>query len=137
MKTFKLKSGLVVLFLASTLLSCNNDDNDESVNRPSQKIAFATEVSGPEKGNVNTEINVEVTFTPDNACGIFNKFEETTIGTEKGLQILVDYPTEICITVVPEPVKKIYKFKSAVKGSFDLKFRKSDTEFIKKTVVVE
>ena len=136
MKNFKIKSVLVVLFLSITLFSCSNDDDKAPV-KETTKIAFASEVKGPATGKVNDELSYEVTFTADNACGVFNKFTEATIGTEKGLQVEVKYPSEVCTLQVPTPQKAIYKFKSTIKGTFDIKFRKSETEFITTKVVIE
>ncbi len=136
MKSFKLKSALVVLFLSAALISCNNDD-DKVESNGTTKVAFATEVKGPATGKVNEELSYDVTFTADNACGVFSKFTETIIGTEKGFQIAVNYPSDACTLQVPSPQKAVYKFKSATKGSFDIKFRKSETEFISAKVIVE
>ena len=136
MKSFKFKSALVVLFLSTTLIACSNDD-DKEVSNGTTKVAFATEVKGPETGKVNEELSYDVIFTPDNACGEFLKFTEATIGTEKGMQIAVKYPTGVCTTQVPSPQKAVYKFKSATKGTFDIKFKKSETEFISAKVVIE
>ncbi|MNU03753.1 hypothetical protein D3C72_2478930 [compost metagenome] len=60
-----------------------------------------------------------------------------TLGTVKGLQVEAKYPSEVCTQQVPEPKKTTYKFKSAVKGTFDIKFRKSETEFITTKVVID
>ena len=136
MKTLKLKSILVVLFLATAFVSCNNND-DVSTFEPIVKVAFATEVKGPEKGKVNEDVNIEVSFNIDNPCGKFDKFVETTIGTEKGFQIQTIYESQACIQMIPEVQKTIYKFKSTEKGTFNVKFKKSETEFITKTVVIE
>ncbi|MDR7212127.1 hypothetical protein [Flavobacterium piscis] len=136
MKTLKLKSVLVVLFLATAFISCDNDD-DKATTKPVIKVAFATEVKGPEKGKVNEDVNIEVSYNLENPCGKFDKFTETTIGTEKGFQILTKYESEVCILMVPELQTAIYKFKSAEKGTFNIKFKKSETEFITKTVIIE
>jgi len=136
MKSFRLKSVLVVLFLSTVLFSCSNDD-DKAPSKATTKNAFASEVKGPATGKVNDELSYEVTFTADNACGVFNQFTEATIGTEKGLQVEVKYPSEVCTQQVPTPQKAVYKFKSAVKGTFDIKFRKSETEFITTKVVID
>jgi hypothetical protein len=136
MKRFKIKSVLVVLFLSTVLFSCSNDDDKAPV-KETTKNAFASEVKGPATGKINDELSYEVTFTADNACGVFNQFTEATIGTEKGLQVEVKYPSEVCTFQVPTPQKAVYKFKSAVKGTFDIKFKKSETEFITQKVIIE
>ncbi|MET0944333.1 MAG: hypothetical protein ABWY22_02890 [Flavobacterium sp.] len=137
MKSFRLKSVLVVLFLSLAVVSCNNDDDEIETPSPVAKAAFVTEVKGPATGKVNDELSYEVTFVVDNACGEFDKISEVTLGTVKGLQIEAKYPSEVCTQQVPEPKKTTYKFKSAVKGTFDIKFRKSETEFITTKVVID
>lgn len=134
MKNLRLKSVLVVLLVTIGLVSC---DNDETV--PVTEItknAFVIDLQGPETGKVNESINYDVIFVPETTCGVFSKFTEATIGTEKGLQVEVKYPSEICTKEAPKPVKEVYTFKSATAGTFEIKFKKSETEFITKTVVI-
>lgn len=137
MKSFRLKSVLVVLFLSLAFVSCNNDDDEVKTPNPTAKVAFVSEVKGPATGKVNDELTYEVTFLVDNACGEFDKISEVTIGSVKGLQVEAKYPSEVCTQQVPDPKKTTYKFKSAVKGTFDIKFRKSETEFITQKVVID
>jgi len=137
MKNFRFKSVFVVLFLSSALISCSNDDDEPITPKPTTKVALVTEVKGPATGKVNEELSYDVTFIVDNACGEFSKISEVTIGTEKGLQVEAKYPSEICTQQVPDPKKTIYKFKSAAKGTFEIKFKKSDKEFITTKVVIE
>lgn len=137
MKNFRFKSVFVVLFLSSALISCSNDDDEPITPKPTTKVALVTEVKGPATGKVNEELSYDVTFIVDNACGEFSKISEVTIGTEKGLKVEAKYPSEICTQQVPDPKKTIYKFKSATKGTFEIKFKKSDKEFITTKVVIE
>lgn len=137
MKNFKFKSALVVLFLSTALISCSNDD-DKVVDNGTTKVALATEVKGPATGKVNEELSYDVTFIVDNACGEFSKISEVTIGDAKGLQVEAKYPaTGVCTQQVPDPKKTVYKFKSATKGTFEIKFKKSEKEFITTKVVIE
>ena len=137
MKSFRLKSVLVVLFLAIGLASCSNDNDAPSIPESITKVALVTEVKGPATGKVNEELSYDVTFLVANACGEFSKISEVTIGGVKGLQVEAKYPTGVCTQQVPEPKKTVYKFKSAVKGTFEIKFKKSETEFITTKVVIE
>ncbi|WP_125722927.1 hypothetical protein [Flavobacterium ustbae] len=136
MKSFSLKSSLVVLFLSIAFVSCNSDDDVETPVETS-KAALATEIKGPATGKVNDELSYEVTYVVDNACGEFDKISEVTIGAVKGLQVVAKYPAEVCTQQVPEPKKTVYKFKSAAKGTFEIKFKKSETEFLTQKVVIE
>lgn len=136
MKSFRLKSVLVVLFLSIAMVSCSNDD-DKAVAPAKSKVALVTEIKGPATGKVNDELSYEVTFVVDNACGEFDKISETTIGAVKGLQVEAKYPSEVCTQQIPDPKKTVYKFKATVKGTFEIKFRKSETEFATAKVVIE
>ncbi|WJS93067.1 hypothetical protein NYQ10_13310 [Flavobacterium johnsoniae] len=137
MKSFRLKSVLVVLFLSIAFVSCNNDD-DETTPATTSKAALATEIKGPATGKVNDELSYDVTYVVDNACGEFDKISEVKIGEVKGLQVMAKYPKEgVCTQQVPEPKKTVYKFKSTTKGTFEIKFKKSETEFVTQKVVIE
>jgi len=137
MKNFKFKSVLVVLFLATALISCSNDDDKPSGPNPVVKVASVTEITGPATGKVNEELSYDITFVADNACAEFSKFSETIISDVRGLQVEVKDPSEVCTLQVPNPKKTVYKFKSDVKGTFEFKFKKSDNEFVTKKVVIE
>lgn len=136
MKSFGLKSVLVVLFLSISFVSCSNDDNDEPETQTT-KAAFVTEIKGPATGKVNDELSYEVTYTVDNACGEFDKISEVTIGAVKGLQVIAKYPTGVCTQQVPDPKKTVYKYKATAKGTIEIKFKKSETEFLTQKVVIE
>lgn len=137
MKSFRLKSVLVVLFLTIGLVSCSNDDDEKSPATTS-KAALATEITGPATGKVNDELSYEVTYVLDNACGEFDKISDVTIGDVKGLQVVAKYPTQgVCTMQLPEPKKTVYKFKATVKGTFEIKFKKSETEFLTQKIVIE
>lgn len=136
MKSFRLKSVLVVLFLSIGFVSCSNDDDDKTPVTTS-KAALVTEIKGPATGKVNDELSYDVTYVVDNACAEFDKVSEVSIGDVKGLQVLAKYPSEVCTQQVPEPKKTVYKFKSSTKGTFEIKFKKSETEFLTQKVVIE
>ncbi|MCP2025618.1 hypothetical protein L1276_000758 [Flavobacterium sp. HSC-32F16] len=136
MKSFKLKSVLVVLFLSIVFISCNNDD-DHAEAPIKTKTAFVTEIKGSGTGKVNEELSYDVTYVVENACAEFVKISDASIGSVKGLQVEVKYPSEVCTQQVPEPKKTVYKFKSAAKGTFEIKFKKSETEFLTQKVVIE
>ncbi|WP_278022017.1 hypothetical protein [Flavobacterium ginsengisoli] len=136
MKSFRLKSVLVVLFLSIAFVSCSNDD-DNKTPAPTSKAALVTEIKGPATGKVNDELSYDVTYVVDNACAEFDKISEVTIGSVKGLQVIAKYPSQVCTQQVPEPKKTVYKFKSLAKGTFEIKFKKSETEFLTQKVVID
>lgn len=135
MKSFRLKSVLVVLFLSIAFVSCSNDDDKVVVN-PITKTALVTEIKGPATGKVNDELSYDVTFVVDNGCGEFSKFTEVTIGGVKGLQVEAKYLSEVC-TQATELKKAVYKYKATAKGTIEIKFKKSETEFLTQKVVIE
>jgi hypothetical protein len=135
MKNFRLKSVFIVLFGLIVFASCDNDD-DKSPVTETAKTSFATELKGPATGKINVELSYEVSFVPETVCGEFNKFTEVAVGSVKGLQIEVKYPSDVCTMQVPAPKTVVYKFKSATKGTFEIKFKKSETEFITQKVVI-
>lgn len=136
MKSFRLKSVLVVLFLSISFVACSNDD-DEEVPTSTVKAALVTKIEGPATGKVNDELSYEVTYVVDNACGEFDKISEVTIGAVKGLQVIAKYPTGVCTQQVPDPKKTVYKYKATAKGTIEIKFKKSETEFVTQKVVIE
>lgn len=136
MKKFKLQSVLLVLFTATVLISCNKDDDSPSPPALITKNAFVTAISGPTTGKVDETITLNVVFTVDNSCGDFNKFIDVTIDKEKGLQVQAKYPSAICDKKVPEPKTTTYKFKSTAKGSYIIRFKKSETEFKTHTIII-
>lgn len=137
MKRFKLKSVLVVLFLSTAFISCSSNDDEEPIKTPDVKAALVTKIEGPATGKVNVELSYDVTFIVDNACGEFDKITDVTIGSVKGLQVVAKYPSAVCTQQVPDPKKTVYKFKSAAKGTFEIKFKKSETEFLIQKVVID
>jgi hypothetical protein len=136
MKNFKLKSVLVVLFLSTAFISCSNDDDKATPPVSNTKISFVSAVTGPATGKVNDELSYEATYTPETACGVFSKFTEVSIGASKGFGVEVKYPAEVCTLQVPQPQKAVYKFKATAKGTFEIKFQKSATEFLIQKVVI-
>ncbi|MBF7091455.1 hypothetical protein IUY40_07875 [Flavobacterium sp. ALJ2] len=139
MKNFNLKSALTILFVVTALISCSTDKDDDESTTPefTVKSALVTEVKGPETGKVNEELSYDVTYIVESACAEFGEISDVTIGTEKGLQVEAKYPSGACTLQVPDPQKTIYKFKSATKGTFDIKFKKSETEFVTAKVIIE
>ncbi len=131
MKNLKLKVVALVLFVSAGFVSCDNDD--EPVVQT--KTAFVTAVTGATTAAVNQEISLEVTYSVENNCGVFNKFIETTTENTKTIEVQTKYEGSNCGTTVATK-KTSYKFKSTVAGTFILKFKKSATEFVTQTIVV-
>lgn len=135
MKKFKLQSIAALLFLVTILNSCSSD-NDVPRENYIYKSAFVTSVTGPTTGKVNQELIYSVAFQVENGCAEFNKMTDVNIDKLDGYQVEVKYPAT-CSTNAPEIKRTNYKVSSKIKGTFYLRFAKSETEFIVTTVVIE
>lgn len=134
MKKFALKTMALVLFVSTAFTSCSSDD-DSGTTQTTQK-EFVTAVTGPTTGTVNQEVTLNVTFAIDNACGQFNKYVQTTNGNTKTIEVEAKYVGNNCGTT-PSTKSEPYKFTVTVAGTYVFKFKKSATEFITQTVVIQ
>ena len=135
MKKFKVHAVALVVFVATAFTSCSDDDSNNAV-VPVLKKSFVTAVTGPVEGDVNQELTLNVTFAVENNCGSFNKYIETTEGTTKTIEVEAKYEGTNCGTT-PTTKATTYKFKSAAEGTYALKFKKTATEFVTHTIVIE
>lgn len=133
MKNFALKTIAAILFVSTSLLSCSDDNESETIITRNE---FVTEVTGPETGNLNQEVTFNVTFNVQNSCGNFYKFAETISGNSKTVQVQSIYNNSECGNT---PVSKTqpYKFTINTAGTYTFKFKSSQSTFITKTVVFE
>lgn len=132
MKKIKLQMLGLVLFVAAGFTACSNDDEPQKV---ITKKSFVTEVTGPTTGTVNQELTLEVSYAVDNSCGIFNKFVETASENTKTIEVESKLEGIGC-DATPTIKKTPYKFKATAEGTYILKFKKTETEFITQTIVV-
>jgi hypothetical protein len=132
MKKLKLQALALVLFAGAAFTSCSDDDSKGL----ETEEAFVTLVTGAATADLNQEITLTATFAVDNNCGSFNKFNETTNGTTKTIAVEAKYTGSDCGTT-PTTKTAAYKFKQATAGTYTLKFKKSATEFVTHTVVVD
>lgn len=139
MKVFRLQSVLVMLFLAVSLISCSsdNDNNKNETPQTTSRAANVTAISGPATGKVGVDINYDISFTVDNACGQFDRISDISIGKEEGFQVEAKYPLETCANQTPTSLHTVYTFTPVSRGTFEIKFKKSETEFIVKKLVIE
>ncbi|MDR6967681.1 hypothetical protein J2X31_001693 [Flavobacterium arsenatis] len=135
MKKFKLQAIALVLVVSSAFTSCSDDDSNTPPVLVTKK-SLVTAVTGPETGDLNQELTLNVTFAVENNCGAFNKYVETTAGTTKTIEVESKYVGSNCGTT-PTTKNTTYKFKSATAGTYNLKFKKTATEFITHTVVID
>ncbi|PRZ26223.1 hypothetical protein [Flavobacterium granuli] len=132
MKKIKLKMLGLVLFVAAGFTACSNDDEPQKV---VTKKSFVTEVTGPTTGKINQELSLEVSFTVENNCGTFNKFVENTVENTKTIEVESKFEGIGC-DATPLTKQTPYKFKATAEGTYILKFKKSETEFITQTIII-
>lgn len=132
MKTVKLKMVAFVLFMAAGFMACDKDDD---VPPMIIKKSLVTNVTGATTGSVDQEIALNITFSVDNLCGAFNKLLKETTDKTTTIEVEAKYVGSNCGTVISTK-KIIYKFKAASAGTYILKFKKSDTEYITHTIVI-
>lgn len=133
MKKFALQTIALVLFVSTAFTSCSSDDSGETLTLQKE---FVTAVTGPTTGTVNQEVALSVTYAVDNSCGQFNKYVETLNGNTKTIEVEAKYVGTNCGTT-PATKTEPYKFIVNQAGTYVFKFKKSATEFITQTVVVQ
>ncbi|ABQ06431.1 hypothetical protein [Flavobacterium johnsoniae] len=138
MRIFRIQSVLAMLFLAVSFVACSSDDNNG--NETPQTISRAvnvTAISGPATGKIGVDINYDISFIVDNACGQFDRISNISIGKEEGFQVEAKYPIGTCANETPTALHTVYTFSPQSKGTFEIKFKKSETEFLVKTLVIQ
>jgi hypothetical protein len=133
MKNFRLQAAVVVLFIATAFTSCSDDDNTPSA---VTKTSLVSKVEGAVTGDINVEVPLTVTFSVDNNCGSYNKFIETAAANTKTIEVESKYEGTDCGTT-PTSKTAVYKFKSTTVGTYNLKFKKTATEFVTHTIVID
>ncbi|GAA3768735.1 hypothetical protein GCM10022423_22410 [Flavobacterium ginsengiterrae] len=127
-----------MLFLAVSLVSCSSDnDNKSETPQTTSRSANVTAISGPATGKIGVDINYDVSFIVDNACGQFDRISSISIGKEEGFQVEAKYPLETCSNQTPTALHTVYTFSPVSRGTFEIKFKKSETEFLVKKLVIE
>jgi len=133
MKKLALRTLAIVLFISTSLVSCNNDDGGETI---ILKTSYLTSVEGPVTGALNQDITLNVKYTAENGCGAFNKFVETQSGTTKTIQVQVKYVGDNCGST-PTEVTSPYTFNVNQPGTYTFKFKRNASQFITHVVTVE
>lgn len=132
MKKFALKT-LAILFIATSLSSCSNDDGGETI---ILKTSYVTSVEGPITGAIDQDITLTTKFKAENGCGEFEKFVEIINSTTKTIHVQVKYVGENCGSTPTEKTVP-YTFKVNRAGTYTFKFKKNETQFITHVVTVE
>lgn len=133
MKKFRLQTVAMLLFVAVSLTSCSNDDDQPQV---LPKTSFVSAVTGPTTGIPNQVLNFTVTYAVENNCGVFTKFVETTTENTKQIEVQSKYDGTSCGNT-PSTKTTTYSLKPTIEGTYILKFKKTAAEFVTQTIVVK
>lgn len=123
-----------ILISFTLLVSCNNEGNNDDCIE--YETAYVTSVNSPVSGSVNETINIDLNFNVKNGCGNFHNFIETDDGNTKTIEIIAKYEGCPCIqAIIPKTV--IYEFEAQNAGTYTLKFKSNETDFIEAILTIE
>lgn len=129
MKTLNLKTLVLTLFIAVSFISCNDDDTVPN------KEVFITEVTGPAEITINENAVFKVSFKVESDCWTFKKFTELAEENTKTIGVTTTFSGSNCganeVTKTQD-----YIFKTNTKGTYTFKFKKTEEEYITKTLEV-
>lgn len=118
------------LLIALVSWSCSKDEYCLTYEQ-----AFITEVNGDTSGQVNKEVNFQISFRGSSSCAYFGFFEEYI--SENTITIVVNakYVGCNCFTNAPI-ITTNYSFIPTQPGIYYLRFLNSENSFITQTLVV-
>lgn len=129
MKTFYL-SYLVLFFF-----SCNSNEDSGADNCIEFKPAGVEYVV--EKANADASSHLfDVAFRVISGCGQFNSFEQTKQGNVITINVIAKY--EGCFCTEDTPLREtVYVFNENAPGTYTLKFKMSDDNYVTQMVTIE
>lgn len=134
MKSILKKTFLLVSFIMIASCDVGIDDNQNVCSYIAG--VGTTQVTGPVTAAVNEEITLTTTFSVANNCGSFYLFNETN-GSNNDKNITINARFDGCnCNDIPVVKTEPYKFKAISPGVYNLKFKKTNTEFITHTITV-
>lgn len=102
----------------------------------SYEQAFVGHVDGNSIGQINQEINFQVSFGCHNGCGQFGHFEEIVSGNTRTIIVNAKYEGCACTQDAPSRTAT-YKFKTSQAGTYLLKFQQANNTFLTDTLTVQ
>ncbi|CAA0212023.1 hypothetical protein [Tenacibaculum maritimum] len=123
---------VILVFLVSAGSLSSNTVNMVSYTR---KNAFAVRVTGPRKGEVNEECIFNVKFELADNESLFSKFVEEGSNKLRTIEVEVKYSDINRNTATKMRIEE-YRFKVKERGDYELKFKKSATEYITKRITI-
>jgi len=128
MKTLYLS--LIALFIISCDSESDNSDNCVEY----LPAGIETVVENPTADAATFLFNVA--FRVTNGCGQFYSFEQTIVGNSTTIQLIAKY--EGCFCTEDTPLREtVYTFNPTFPGTYTLKFKMLDDNYITKTVIFE
>ena len=128
MKTF-------VLFLSSLFLFTSCPKEKKKDNCVKYETATIAEVTAPDAGSVNEQIEISIKFNVNNGCGKFYKLKETGTENKKQIAVIVKYEGCICTQIAGiETVK--YTFTPTAPGIYEINFISSKNSIITKKIQI-
>lgn len=109
-------------------------DTDES--EPDFGMSVITKVDGPTSGSVSQEITLQVTLQGNNSCAVRGELTETAGGNTRVIMGKVVHESVSCFPVLTSVLAN-YTFKTAAKGTYELRFVKADNTFITHVINVQ
>jgi hypothetical protein len=121
-------------FLVLFLVGCNNDDDTVATCIEFNPAAVETVVENTTADAAS--YTFEVGFRVLNGCGEFSSFEQTTLGNVTIIEVIAKYEGCICTQDIPLR-QTVYTFNQTIPGTYILKFKMADDNYITQTVAVE
>ena len=129
----KIMKTVYLFFLMLVLASCSLSNSSatciENRGAPIETVV--------EKPNTDASKHMfDVAFRVDNGCGDLGTFEQSTEGNTTTVWIIAKY--EGCVCTQDTPLRNaVYTFNQTVPGTYTLKFKMIDNNYVTKTVVIE
>ncbi|MEH6658069.1 hypothetical protein [Leeuwenhoekiella marinoflava] len=134
----KIKNLLFILS-AFVVFSCDSvsktTDHTDSEECTKIQSAYVSEVTGEQQVEAGSTLDLTVSFPVMSGCGQFNEFKETATGKTITVEVEAIYKGCICTMDIPTRTAT-YTFNPSKRGSYTLKFKSSDTDYIEKTIRV-
>lgn len=114
--------------------SCNQEDaTGDCTEFQTEAITDVTEVE-PDAATPGRKFKTN--FTVNNGCGKFGSFEVDTLGNTYTISLIAKYEGCVCDMALHD-LDTVYHFNQTTPGTYTLKFRQQNDNFITKTVEIE
>jgi hypothetical protein len=122
---------VLLLFIGVLVGACK----DEEYIDPAESLSPIVDVTLPEVGYVNQEINFIVSHAVFNGCGFYSSRKTIMAGNSLVVTFYAKYRDGICTMDIP--IRKTnYQFMPKRKGTYTFKFNKGDNTFLTKEIII-